>query len=248
MYLILAKKEKGDFIAPIYVLVSYYLKEYGNDDFILAYPGYSSRHSYKNDNCFAGQKFICDKLYDIKGNNNTGLFAHFMNPQEAKYMSFYLNKRYPNRYMFLDALSSNKQDHSKMIIFFRKEAYNLFLNFYGNSKISSLNIPSQLIKACVIGSSNQSDNTYLHHLYNKKADKGEADLFIVNNDFFGLDSENKIKIFINDSIINFIETGERRNDDYLYRIHRKFTASKSFDIGNGNNTLSDLFRNFVVEK
>ncbi len=248
MYLILAKKEKGDKIAPIYLLVAHYLRKYGKDDFILAYPGYSSRHSYKNDNCFAGQKFICDKLYDIIGNNNTGLFAHFMNPQEAKYMSFYLNKRCPNRYMFLDALSSNKQDHSKMLIFFRKEAYDIFLKFYKDSKTPSLNIPSQLIKACVIGSSNQSDNTYLHHLYNKKADKGEADLFIVNNDFFGLDSERKIEIFIKDSIINFIESGERRNDDYLYGIYQRFTVSKSIDIGNGNNTLLNLFRNFIVEK
>ena len=103
--------------------MSYYLKKYSKDDFILTYPGYTSRYFFEDENLFNQQKFICDKLYDIKGNFNTGLFAHFMNHKEANYMSFYLNRRNPNKYMFLDILHGVKVDHSKMLIFFKKEAY-----------------------------------------------------------------------------------------------------------------------------
>lgn len=247
MYLILAKKEKDDKIAPIYPLVSHYLRKYGKDDFMLAYPGYASRYYY-GESHFDNQKFICDKLYDIKGNSNTGLFAHFMNPQEANYMSFYLNKRNPNRYMFLDVLYDNKQDHSKMLIFFKKEAYPLFCDFYFDNRKKSFKIPSCLIKACVIGSSNQSDNTYLHHLHGRGADKGEADLFIVNDDFFGKNNQSEVSRFIKESISNFIEYEGIPNGDSVYSIFNRYTASETFDIGNGNDALEDLFNNFVVEK
>lgn len=248
MYLILAKKEKGDKIAPIYLLVLHYLRKYGKDDFILAYPGYTSRYCFEDENHFNQQKFICDKLYDIKGNANTGLFAHFMNPSEANYMSFYLNRRNPNKYMFLDNLSGSKEDHTKMLIFFKKEAYSLFRDFYFDGKKDSFKIPSHLIKACVIGSSNQSDNTYLHHLHGRSADKGEADLFIVNDDFFGENGQNKVSHFIKESMSNFIEYEGVYNHDNVYNIFNRYTASKTFDIGNGNNALEDLFNNFAAEK
>lgn len=248
MYLILAKKEKGDKIAPIYPLISHYLTKYGKDDFILSYPGYASRYYYDEENRFSGHKYICDKLYNIKGNSNTGLFAHFMNHEEANYMSFYLNKRKPDSFMFLDILYGDKADHSKILIFFKKQAYALFRKFYFDQNNKSFRIPSDLIKACVIGSSNQSDNTYLHHLHGKSADKGEADLFIVNDDFFGEYNQSEVSYFIKESVLNFIEYGVLPNHDSIYSIFNRYTASQTFDIGNGNNDLQHLFNHFIVEK
>lgn len=171
-----------------------------------------------------------------------------MNQDEANYMSFYLNKRDSNKYMFLDIVCHNKQDHSKMLIFFKKEAYSLFRNFYFDKANTSFKIPSHLIKACVIGSSNQSDNTYLHHLHGRSADKGETDLFIVNDGFFGENGQNEVSHFIKESISNIIEYEEVYNNDNVYNIFNRYTASKTFDIGNRNNALEDLFNNFVVEK
>ena len=163
-------------------------------------------------------------------------------------MSFYLNRRNPNKYMFLGILHGVKVNHSKMLILFKKEVYLLFRDFYFDGKKDSFKIPSYLIKACVIGSSNQSDNTYLHHLHGRSADKGEADLFIVNDDFFGENGQNKVSHFIKESMSNFIEYEGVYNHDNVYNIFNRYTASKTFDIGNGNNALEDLFNNFVVEK
>ena len=94
----------------------------------------------------------------------------------------------------MDILSGSKEDHTKMLIFFKKEAYSLFRDFYFDGKNDSFKIPSHLIKACVIGSSNQSDNTYLHHLHGRRTDKSEADLFIVNDDFLAKIIKRKYRI------------------------------------------------------
>lgn len=100
----------------------------------------------------------------------------------------------------------------------------------------------------MIGSSNQSDNTYLHHLHGRSADKGEADLFIVNDNFFGKNNQSEVSQFIKESISNFIEYEGIRDGDSVYSIFNRYTASETFDIGNGNDALEDLFNNFVVEK
>ena len=63
-----------------------------------------------------------------------------MNHKEANYISFYLNRRNPNKYMFLDILHGVKVDHSKMLIFFKKEAYLLFRDFYFDDKKGSFKI------------------------------------------------------------------------------------------------------------
>lgn len=102
--------------------------------------------------------------------------------------------------MFLDILHGVKVDHSKMLIFFKKEVYLLFRDFYFDDKKGSFKIPGHLIKPCVIGSSNQSDNTYFHHLHGRSTDKGEADLFIVNDDFFGENDQKEVSNFIKESI------------------------------------------------
>lgn len=88
----------------------------------------------------------------------------------------------------------------------------------------------------------------MHHLHGRRTDKSEADLFIVNDDFFGENNQKEVSNFIKESISSFVESEERYNYDSVYNIFNRYTASKTFDIGNGNNALEDLFNNFVVEK
>ena len=72
---------------------------------------------------------------------------------------------------------SNGKDHSKMI-------------FYLETEHDVVSVENCTIKALLIGSSNQSYETYFGS--SKKRNKGESDIFIVRDDVFGEGVEEKL--------------------------------------------------------
>ena len=162
MYLILAKKEKGDSFSSIFVLINWYLRSLGKRDYILAYPGYTSIWGKTP----SKSSHLRDNLFVIPGNDNHGLITHMMNTSQCSAMDQAVNNP-QKRYSFLDHLYRKKPDHSKMLVFFddedgtTKKYFDYFLNCACSWKIP---VPNWKAKALVLGSSNMSDTTYIGNL------------------------------------------------------------------------------------
>lgn len=254
MYLILAKKEKGDSFSSIFVLINWYLRNLGKRDYILAYPGYTSIWGKTP----SKSSHLRDNLFVIPGNDNHGLITHMMNTSQCSAMDQAVNNP-QKRYSFLDHLYRKKPDHSKMLVFFddedgtTKKYFDCFLNCACSWKIP---VPNWKAKALVLGSSNMSDTTYMPDFSSKKkANKGEADIFMCDESLLaglGNTDEERLTRLIHNAVNTYRESSdssERNMDRTNYdSMLSRFTASRSIDIRNGNDTLSGLLRNFVVCK
>lgn len=185
-YIYLIKKSQHDNSSEkLLKFLNYYYSNYGKSNFFISFPGFIG-NSKKSIDDF-GNKFL---------NNNgircEGIFANAMNSNVVLSNGLtnlkYLNKKY-NKHGY--KFSSSLKDHSKLIVFLDN---NIVLN---NSDFNIENyIKNANVNCLVIGSSNQSKNTYL----NCNADKGEADIVLINESVF---ENEKKKISKNESNYEF---------------------------------------------
>ncbi len=175
MYLFLLKKDKtGNQPFPTSFIVDTYIRNYGKDDIIIANPGYLST-STNSITDFCNRFYVGNNIViltpGMNGNrqvgNSTILQEHILN--------FDLLKKKNNpQTSHLNRSHKRPLDHSKCMAFLEHEdtdednlLFEIDENYLYNAKI----------KAMLIGSSNMSFTTY----YNPIADKGECDIFIVND-------------------------------------------------------------------
>lgn len=207
IYSYMIKKDyghKGE--APALILLREYTKLYGKNDLLVCLPGYLSTTSKtinqfykafpKNASATAPQNFA----YFFKGMNGTRVLKSGVSIQDA------IN----NLYGGFSSKITSRPDHSKIVVFLE--------NSNKSNKIhNGVNIDSKIIsgnvKAILIGSSNQSFSSYLH--LKKSANKGEADVFLVDESVFsqaknrqggiGSDNYNKEAIeLINENLVNSV--------------------------------------------
>ena len=224
MYLFLLKKNKGESQPfPTSSIVELYLKKYGTDDIIIANPGYLSTAA----NTIGD---FCNKFYV---GNNVVMLTSGMNGIRKVGNSTVLQEHIAN----FDLLKSKKQhsvaihnksinwsiDHSKCAFFLDHadtDEDNLKLeiddNYLFNAKV----------KAILVGSSNMSFTTY----YGATADKGECDIFIMDDTIF---SEEDVR-----SIFEVLE--QQYNSDVFHQIALFKELTSNMD-------LNTLYKSFLNE-
>lgn len=153
---------------PTTTVVSRYINRFlDNDDITIAFPGYMS---VKGENIDAFKN-------SIKFHKNT-FFTAGMNGSriDGKETIQYLhNKDFDVR---IDDLTKTNYDHAKMMFFLKNTS-----PVNKNNKISVTDLLSMQVKAALIGSSNQSYITYC----SDKADKGEADILLIDGNYLNAD-------------------------------------------------------------
>ncbi len=173
-YAFFLKKFKGDkSLFPTTKLVKEYIKSIGKDDYVLCVPGYMSTtqktindvirkmefpiftYFFKGMN---GQRILKNSKRSIQDNHNDIIKQRVPHSSSSDYANF----------LMLISKICQDDDHSKIIAFLEHD-----------KTVQPVNYITQChVKAMLIGSSNQSHNTYFGT--NNKADKGEADVFIID--------------------------------------------------------------------
>lgn len=176
LYTIFIKKNENDNVNVLSKLVEEYYRLNPNM-FILGWPGYIGKNQSSIDD-FA-------KIFTTTNPIPNGFFFKPLNETMLKVgitNTNYLNSKFGNNPLNQKGL----KDHSKIMAFL--ELNNPYNKLTINDEISNHNF---IVKCLVIGSSNQSANTYSK----SPAQKGEMDVMMVD--------------FNNDAAIkSFVETGE----------------------------------------
>ncbi|MBO5091185.1 MAG: hypothetical protein J6C61_01740 [Clostridia bacterium] len=205
LYVFVIKKNKGD-IAPF--ALSDILNKYAtifNNDIVISFPGYMSKK----------RKTITDFRKNLKLTNNV-YFTEGMNGNSnlLDVVGVKIQDEYNNQYGSKMAKIISKKDHSKILFFLDPK---------------SKGEDSVIVKAILIGSSNQSYESY----FNTPAKKGEADVFIVDGATIEKDDkrveERLVSIYneLDETIRkNVILTKEisKGNPEYLNDLFKKITS------------------------
>lgn len=215
-YLIFMKKHSGDrFPYAIVEVINAYINGAGSTDLIVSLPGYLSKNQ-------ANANDFCDNvLLAHTGKTKKVYFSEGMSKRNCFPGTTIVIQDYHNNYATRGAVISlgltTGYDHSKMMF---------FVDDSSNNAIADIRAMNPNIKAALIGSSNQSYNTYL----NSPAMKGEADLFIINADAFTVEQRGIIERDLN-------RFYEQLNDELRERV---IFSRQMF--GGGYNFLGDIFR------
>lgn len=202
LYTIFIKKnEKDKNNELVKIIQAYYSKN--NDTFILGWPGYIGVNTSS-----------LDSFFDIFGNINKSPQGYFFHPLNEKLINNisnidYLNKKFGNYHLNQMKL----KDHSKILTFVK------FKQTYGKLTLQdSLKNKRYTIDCFLIGSSNQSHNTYCK----SPALKGEMDVCMIDLenddklssflDFIEVDKEN---IIVSKEITNITKTNLTRVVDTI---------------------------------
>lgn len=164
--LFLRKNQKDSQPFPTTVAVQKFIKSYmGPNDWVLALPGYMSE-TEKNIDDFVDQIF-CSGLNQpitnayfaegVNGTHNVKKSTQFPAPQIQAWHNSKFIKACPWSI-------PNQRDHAKMLIF---------------TDGGPMDDGTAKVKAILLGSSNQSYQTYFY----KSADKGEADIFLIEGEY-----------------------------------------------------------------
>ena len=182
MYLLLLKKGKNDHGPfPTTKAVELYMKGKGQNDCLLVYPGYMSTSLQTiHDFCtkfYVGQN---NRIYLLDGCNG----VLFPSKKKTSTNPLRISNQHKQELDILagtnvTTLLGGTKDHSKCIFFFEcierlKECNDTPQNIDEVKCICDENVR---IRAALIGSSNWSFNTY----YNPTADKGECDVFLIED-------------------------------------------------------------------
>lgn len=178
IYTYVVKKNQGDTgITPVLDLINRYTASYGENDFVVSLPGYMGLNSStltlfhqrfpKNTTGGSAQ----NEGFFFKGMNGQGIISGTLTRQD------FLN----NLYGSYKSSIIPKIDHSKVAIFFDIDRSELIIN-----KNIDCFIKEAKVKAILLGSSNQSKKTYI----DSPADKGEADVFLVDSTVFSVNGLN----------------------------------------------------------
>ena len=177
IYAYIVKKDynhKGH--SPILKLVQRYTRHYGMNDFLVCLPGYMSTTS-ANLSMFHDEfpKNISSTVVQ-----NEAFFFEGMNGTRALSSGVLIKDFINGLYGGYSTSFTTKKDHSKVAVFLDVSSPNL--NFIKDSKNIDDLIKKGNVKAIMIGSSNQSINSFIH--IPKSADKGETDIFLVEESAF----------------------------------------------------------------
>lgn len=203
------QKDKAPF--PTTLLVKKYLKLYGQNDIVISFPGYMGTTS-KSIGKFLSKMCFPTNTYFTVGMNGKNQMKLKSNVQD--YHNSFFNK--------IKNINKPLKDHSKMLFFLDSSSVNRGL-FNQNKEDVELEEAQSLLKGCkvkavLIGSSNQSYNTY----FKNPADKGEADVFMINADFFK-ETEKYGKPISGD---NALQSGGKNKEDFEGKIIDLYEAIK----------------------
>lgn len=240
------QKDKAPF--PTTMVVKKYLDLYGQNDIVISFPGYMGYDTNTIDDFIKGMSFPTNTTYFTIGMNgnricqcdmnsgginqcriNSKMICHCGNNSSkiciyGKTVQDYHNAHF-NKF---GNINNALKDHSKMLFFLDPHSVNGEL-FKQNKEDMELEDAQLLLKSCnvkavLIGSSNQSYNTY----FKDPADKGEADVFMIKNSAL-VKEEDRIAISLNeefydekakefyDKITNYNETNENKlkNENHI---------------------------------
>ena len=176
-YIIFMKKKKGG-QAPYAIeeVLNFYKNKFYHDDFIISLPGYMSRTPFSISNF--KDRFPFDKNYYYTEGMNGKQFVNRSCGSDTIQEAYNYNH---SGFTPFFPFRSEGADHSKMLFFLE--------NCCGNNICVSCLDKHPRVKALLIGSSNQSERTY----FLGPADKGEADLFIIDSSMVDEDVEAELK-------------------------------------------------------
>lgn len=189
MYLLFSKKQQGD--KKIYSttrLVSNFYKFLLSKNlkvFLIGLPGYISKNTRTID------KFYNDFCTECAVNNIQGYFFRPMNICKLKGSITnidYFNSKFGN----YNTIYRWKKDHSKTLLFIDTSSL-----FFKKDKTFIINFDKAKVYGVLIGSSNQSYNTYFGY---GLADKGEADVLIINDN---INAECNNKLVQDEEMLDF---------------------------------------------
>ena len=189
MFSIIIKKNQGDaFPYGLNEIIRTYIKLFGQNDVLIACPGYQSTTKPRIDD-------LCKELKRIAPKNKI-FFANGMNGHLPE---FYTGKTIHQCHVpTIDPMVFGGLDHSKCILF---------------ADGASFKNKTARIKALLIGSSNISYNTYINA--NKFAPKGELDVFLLSEEEIGLEDFRRIRDCASDSMC-IKNKGSERNIRCIY--------------------------------
>lgn len=176
IYSIFMRKTQGDTQPfPTTTIVNEYINRFvKNDDITIAFPGYMSTKEESIDLFIKSMDFRPKTFFTAGMNGSRNV--------ETESIQNLHNKRFA---IHIDGLTKTNFDHAKMMFFLQNTGS------VNNDVISVKDLLSMQVKAALIGSSNQSFITYCSN----KADKGEADILLIDGDYVDKnDSEAQRKI------------------------------------------------------
>ena len=173
MYLLFSKKQQGDLsVFPTTKLAANFYKFLKSKElnvFLIGIPGYISTMISTIDRFYNNFCKLCG------GNNIEGYFLKPLNICKVNRLMTnidYLNYKFGN----YQTIYSGKKDHSKILLFVDRDC----LSFDGKRFDIDFTKP-MVVYGALLGSSNQSYNTYFGFGKKGIADKGEADVLIIND-------------------------------------------------------------------
>ena len=162
------QKDKAPF--PTTMVVQEYLYLYGQNDIVISFPGYMGTTSKSIGKFLRNMCFPANTYFTV-GMNGKNQMKLKSNVQD--YHNSFFNK--------IKNINKPLKDHSKMLFFLDPNSVNggLLNQKEGDIELkdAQLLLKGCKVKAVLIGSSNQSYNTY----FKDPADKGEADVFMIKD-------------------------------------------------------------------
>lgn len=205
------QKDKAPF--PTTLVVKEYLNLYGQNDIVISFPGYMGTTS-KSIGKFLSKMCFPTNTYFTVGMNGKNQMKFKSNVQN--YHNSFFNK--------IKNINKPLKDHSKMLFFLDPSSVNRGL-FNQNKEDVELEKAQSLLKGCkvkavLVGSSNQSWNTY----FKDPADKGEADVFMINADFLK-ETEKYGKPIPGDNALQSGGKNKEDNEDKIINLYKAITEN-----------------------
>jgi len=227
LYIYTVKKNQGDKgPSGLLRLVHAYSGCYGQNDFVLCFPGFLSKtkntiESFAKDFPVNGRILGHQKGYFLPGVN-----GHKPVPSLAGVsLVDYANSFYGGYSCTLPF----KKDHAKIAFFLDGKDFTLDTNL--DAVLAKSNLNNLWVKAVALGSSNQSYSTY----FSKSAFMGEADVFLVDESVFSTSTGSKQTTSHDEDALNLI------ND-----LHQSTHIVVSRQIGQSDDLLS-MFKNCLEQ-
>lgn len=211
--IILKKNEKDLYPYPANKIIKNYISLYGENDVILAIPGYQSTTTSRINK-------LCDELRRLAPTNDI-YFSLGMNG--GQFVKETKKTIHDSHEIIKPDILSFLKDHSKCIMFVDKDSI-IDKNNILNNDIR--------IKAMIIGSSNISCATYVDY----PARKGELDVFLLNENYFDQDDILRIKY------INHNNDYVKINDGSETQLNLIISRSIEFGKDKDNKYFSDYIK------
>ena len=235
IYSIFMRKIQGESVPfPTTIVVQEYIDKFVKDnDIVITFPGYMSNKNKTIHNFISAINFPQNTHFTVGMNGARIVKTTGVTIQEEHNKNFTLK---------VSGLVPSQRDHAKMMFFFDND-----------QPLTNINVTQLLtmnVKAVLLGSSNQSQNTY----FNLTADKGEADIFLFEGRYIAHDEqineeniENRVKNFHQNIIrgeTRFWEPFRTINADYnIEKLNDEIILMK--DLGVHRDLLNKIFKESI---